>query len=306
MTQHLDIRKLLEQGHEIMRQEHAAKEQEVLGHPRIGSIGIVADDDRIYGVCHRKGHARQLGIDTPVAFSQEILFKAGEANEDTWDLILSAAKRHPDSAWNGKLLSHDDVPVKSHIPGVPLEVLGHPDKVLADDDGNPILGIELKGIFGYTTAISVYYENTPKNDNLIQSAGYSYFKKLPYVLAYTSPSWVKLQFDRKKYGDSNIKPFYRMFYLEWRDEVLWYRDEFQTDWVKTNITPQGIKRYYQLLEEMKQAKELGPRPTADYVHGKPNKWDACGLCEWKLACERYDQTKDYDGWIEDIKHVTTE
>lgn len=296
----METRKLLEQGHEVLRREHAALDKTKLGHPRIGSVGIYDGTD-VYGVCHRKALARQLGYDTPIEFSQEILFKAGEANEVTWERVLAAARRHEDCGWKGKLLSPDEIAIKATIEGVPLELLGRPDLVLADENGVPIKGIELKGIFGYTTAVSVFFENTPKNENLIQAAAYSYFKQLPYELTYTCGIWVSMKpWDAKTYGAKNIKPFYRVFHMEWRDDVLWYRPEFAADWVETNITPDRIKSYYQYIEQMKQTKSLGPRPTSNYVSGKTDRWGPngmCGLCEWAPYCNRYDLDSDYDAWI---------
>jgi len=294
----VNVRELLERGHQALRDERAKSEQDKLGHPRVGSIGCVADGE-VYGVCHRKAHARQVGIEEPISLSQDILFKAGEANEYTWERLLTAA--------GVKFLKHDEVPIKAKIEGVPLEVLGHPDIVLTDDDGNPVLGIELKGIFGYTTGVQVYFEKRPKNENLIQAAGYSYFKQIPYALAYTSASWIKLQFDAKKYGAKNILPFYRVFYMEWRDDVLWYRDETQDEWVKTIITPQGIEEYYRTLQDMKVHRDLGPRPTSNYVDGTPDKWGPqgqCGLCSYAPACAQYESDRDYDAWLASIAAVT--
>lgn len=290
----LDIRQLLSKGHAALAADHAKKEEAQKGHPRVGSIGIVADDGEVYGVCHRKAHARQIGIEIPHDFHTDIMFKAGEGNETHWERILGKA--------GCDLMDGDEVAIKHKIDGVPLAVLGHPDVVLRDPAGNPFMGLELKGIFGYTTAVGVYLENTPKNENLIQSAGYAYMKGLPYALCYTSNSYVQLNFyDKKKYiGLKSIPPFYRIFYMQWRDKVLYYRDEFQAEWVKTNITPQAIEDYYRLLEEMKQQRDLGPRVNSNYVNGKEDKWGpngACGLCELRSACDRYDGDKDYDQWV---------
>ena len=290
----LDIRQLLEKGHAVLQAEHRAKDDAKAGHGRVGSAGIVAADGNVYGTCHRKAHARMIGIEIPATFSTDIMWKAGESNERHWERILGKA--------DADLAGADEMAVKHPIKGVSKEVLGTPDVGLKDPAGRPFMGLELKGIFGYTTAVSVYLENTPKNDNLIQAAAYSYMTGLPYALCYTSASYVKLDFyDKKKYiGLKSIPPFYRIFYMEWRDGVLFYRDEFQPEWVKTNITPQSIEDFYRLLEEMKQKKELGPRVVTNYVSGKDDKWGphgACGLCELRHACDRYDSDKDYDQWV---------
>lgn len=289
-----DIRKMLEQGHAALREQHAEGEKAKLGQFRIGNAGVVAADGKIYGACHRTTLARLEGIDQPSELSTEIMWKAGEANEDTWARILTAG--NPDI----RLLRHDEVAVDSAITSIEPHVLGHPDIVI--EQNGKVLGLELKGIYGTSTAVSVYYEHRPKPENLIQAAGYSYFRKIPYALCYTLPSWVALNFyDQKRYGTKHILPFYRIFYMEWRDDVLWYRDETQTDWVRTVITPQGIEDYYRLVVEMRQKKELGPRPTADYADGSKNKWDACGLCWAKSACAAYDDNPDFDEWLDRLR-----
>ncbi len=300
----MDIRKLLKAGHAALSAEHNSASADKAGHPRIGSAGIVTPEGEVYGTCHRKALARSLGIEAPQDLSTDIMWKAGESNEWHWERILGRGYTE------GKILKHSDVPVRASIPGVPLDVLGHPDVILGDVVGNPIMGLELKGIFGSSTAVSVELEGVPKNDNLIQAAAYSYFLQLPYALCYTSSAWVPVHvFDQKKYGLKNILPFYRIFYMEWRDDVLHYRDERSDIWVKTIITPQGIQDYYRLIEEMKAKKVLGPRPITNYVHGGKDKWGpngSCGLCEFKVACGFYDVTSDYDDWIDRITLLSKE
>lgn len=290
----LDIRQLLEKGHAARRAQHAAQEALKAGHARVGSAGIVAADGEVYGTCHRKAHARMIGIEIPADFQTEVMWEAGISNEGYWERTLDAA--------DADRAGPTEMAIKHKIEGVSKEVLGTPDVGLKDPAGNPCMGLELKGVFGYTTAALVYLENTPKNDNLIQASAYSYMTGLPYALCYTSASYVKLDFyDKKKYiGLKSIPPFIRIFYMEWRDGVMFYRDEFQTEWVKTNITPQSIVDYYKLLEEMKQKKELGPRVVTNYVSGKEDKWGpngACGLCEFRTACDRYDNDQDYEQWV---------
>ena len=300
----LDIRQLLKAGHTALAKEHAESSADKAGHPRVGSSGIVAADGEVYGTCHRKALARSLSIESPQTLGTDIMWKAGEANEWHWERVLGRGYK------DGIVLRHSDVPVRASIPGVKLEVLGHPDNVLADMNRKPIMGLELKGLFGDSTVVSVNFEGVPKNENLIQAATYSYFLQIPYALCYTRASWTTLNFyDQKKYGVKSVPPFYRLFYMEWRDDVLWYRDERKEEWVKTLITPQAITDYYRLVEEMKEKRELGPRVTTNYVHGKPDRWGphgACGLCEFKSACDAYDKNQDYSEWLESITALTKE
>ncbi|MGJ8498477.1 hypothetical protein ACSFBZ_12955, partial [Glaesserella parasuis] len=64
-------------------------------------------------------------------------------------------------------------------------IMGHPDIVLKKD-GQAVLGLELKGIYGASTLEAVL-KGRPKNDNLIQAAAYSLYLNLPYALCYTLP-----------------------------------------------------------------------------------------------------------------------
>jgi hypothetical protein len=296
----MDIRKLLEAGHAALAADKAESEKSKAGHPRVGSAGIVVGDE-VFGTCHRKTLARSLGIEGKPELYTDIMWKAGEANEWHWERILGKA--------GANITKPDQSAVRRQIEGVPLDLLGTPDVVLVDDGSTAgRFGLELKGIFGYSTAALVYFECTPKNDNLIQAATYSWALGLPWALCYTSSTYMPVNFyDQKKYGGiKSIKPFYRIFYMEWRDETLWYRDETQQDWVRTNITPKAIQDYYRLIEVMKAGQDLGPRVTTNYVNGKDDKWGphgACGLCELARACDKYELDYDYAGWVQHIKTI---
>lgn len=301
----LNIRQLLEDGHAKLKEQHAAKEVALRGHPRIGTSGIVTEDGQVHGTCHRKALARNMGLELPAELYTDLMWKGGEANEGHWERIIALGLPEGYS-----LTPRDATDVKAAIEGVEKEVLGHPDMVIRDSSGADVMGFELKGIFGYSTAVQVFFEGTPKNENLIQAAAYSAALGLPYALCYTSYCYTSLNFyDKKKYGVSSIKPFYCIFYMEWRGDELWYRDERKTEWVRTSITSKGIEDYYRLVQEMKQAEDLGPRVNSHYVNGTDNKWgeqSACGLCEFKAACDRYDVDRDFDSWIGTVKQVCTE
>jgi hypothetical protein len=221
----IDIRKILEKGQAELDRQHAEGEKAKAGFFRVGSVGAVGTDGEIYGICHRIALARSKGMDKPIEESQKILFMAGEANEDyVFEKRIAAG-------FDGKVLSHDQLKVLYDLPGTNRQVIGTPDKALADKDGNILMGCENKAVFGATTAVQVYYEGKPKNENLIQAAAYSMMLNVPYVLVYTSFNWVSMNFyDQKKYGAKHIKPFDRMFYLRWVDDVLEYRDEFKEEW----------------------------------------------------------------------------
>jgi hypothetical protein len=306
----IDIRAILVRGHLALAAQRKASEAEQAGHPRVGSSGCVTESGEIYGTCHRVALARLLGIDsqpdveTEEGLATDLLWKGGEANEWHWERILSLGL--PGEV---RVDESGEVSIRAEIDGAPADTLGHPDRVLFMRGGAALFGIELKGIFGGSTARTVYFDKTPKNENLVQAAAYFALSGLPgYALCYTSYCWIEMPYwAQKKYGQKHIKPFYRVFYMEWRDDVLWYRDETETEWVRTVITKEGIKDYYRLLSEMQTAKDLGPRVTGHYVSGEPHHFGEhaqCGLCQFKDACEAYDADKDYDGFLERIRAIT--
>lgn len=251
---------------------------------RVGSAGVVIDGE-VYGTCHRKALARQLGVEEQVGLPTHIMWEGGLAYESGWNRALAGVGKR-------------DVELRVDIPGVPAPLVGHPDLVL---DG---VGIEHKGVFSYSTAAQVWFESRPKNENLIQAATYSHFLNMPFELWYTSASYYSIpNYDKARYGGGSIKPFYKGFALTWRmDGRLLYTPE-DGETVVTQVTGERIADFYRLVSEMPVREDLGPRPTATYLDGTPNKWgtlSACEFCPFKGSCDQYDRDKDYKQWIDNI------
>lgn len=284
----LDLRQVLVDGHAALSRRRQQGEAKGAGLHRVGNAGIRTEEGVVFGTCHRVSLARLLGLQPPPGMSQRIMFMAGERNEDSWEDVLKAAGLEVDRG----------VLIKSEFGGRML--MGHPD-IIIKRDGVPVLGLELKGIYGSSTLESVL-KGTPKNENLIQAATYSTLLGIPFALCYTLPSWTKV-------GSRLVKPLYKLFYMEWREGVLCYRDEGKQEWRATAITASNIRRYYEYLDEMQRTKDLGPRLTSSYIDGTQHKYgpDAgCTFCSYKSACARYDQTRDYDKWVDDAAHVEGE
>ena len=284
----INLREILLAGHAARQAVKNASETAKAGSLRIGNAGIKVGE-QVYGTCHRVSLARLLGLQTEPNLASKIMFMAGERNEDSWIDVLTAA------GWEV-----DRTTVVEGTNSFGRKIMGHPDIVLKRD-GKAVLGLELKGIYGASTLESVL-KGMPKNENLIQMAAYSWLVGVPFALCYTLPSWTKV-------GSTQHKPLYKIFYTEWRDGVLWYRDEASPSWYKTVITQDGIKDYYDLIDAMPIQKDLGNRPTANYVDGTRHKYgpDAvCNFCSYKSACARYDQTRDYDKWVDDASNTEPE
>jgi hypothetical protein len=265
----MNIRALLLKGHAVERPStHAGKH-------RVGSTGAVIGS-RVYGVCHRKALARLLGYEIPAGVSTKVMWEAGLRNEDTWTKILTQA---------GATLSQPEVDSNG--------VTGHPD-LIVEYEGEK-LGLELKGIFGLSTAESVL-AGKPKTENLIQTAVYSMLLDLPFDLCYTSSSYIKFPKGR------SIPPFYAIFHTRWAD-TFEYRQEGTPIWTPTLLTKQSINDYWVLVDEMRAAKDLGPVPVQENLDGTRAKYSPCGLCEFKDACEQYESDKSYSDWINNIKEL---
>jgi len=294
----INLRDLLIAGHEKLAEAHTEREIGKAGRPRVGSAGCVSDTGQIYGTCHRKAMLRQLGVESAIDFATRRMWQAGFGNEWSWEQILKA------SGFDGEVITQDSLDVT--IDGVPLPVGGTPDVILKRNDGTEV-GVELKSVQGYTTFASVYFDKKPKNDNLAQAAMYSALRDTDYILAYSCGHWTKLMFhDKKKWNGKfgSVPAFDVIFYLGWDNDRLYYRHEAETEWVKTEFTKQGLLDYYRLVEELKQKKELGPRPLSDYADGSAHKYGPeadCGLCPFKAACENYDTHKDFDSWLDQAK-----
>ncbi len=301
----MNIRELLAKGQAEQDRQHDEQEIAKRGNLRGGSAGVVGTDGQIYGECHRVALARLLGAEKDTPENRKIMFAQGNANEDTWAGLLRDA--------GCEIVREEEYPVTWPIPGTDRVATGRPDILIGETEfyraGNgivqakfvPKLGLELKGVFSHSTAFGVEIEGRPQNKHLCQAAFYSMaLGKLPYVLCYTSGSVVDLMYWAQKIcGLKKLQPFYRFFYLEWRDETLWYRDEKSDEAIETKITTQGLVDYYKLVVEMEQTKQLGPRPTADFLNGEKSKWDACGICEFKNACDNSEDS--FDDWLAEIK-----
>lgn len=290
----MNLRKLLEAGHEAQGAAKAIKEKENAGKLRIGSVGAVCADGEIRGVCHRVALLRKLGIEEKAGLHTKIMWNSGELSEINIERLLTAAGLTPTTQDSVTL------PVTEEV-----SVSGHPD-MLVEVEGVKY-GIELKAIFSYNTASLVYLDKKPKNENLIQAAAYSMAADRPWILLYTNPNYFSVPFyDKKKTQEKSLKPFYAIFYLRWENDFLWYRHEDE-EWTETVVTKEGIREYYQLVSEMEVQEDLGPRVVDSYVNGDKSKYgDPCKFCFASAACNDWDNNKNFADWKENCKSALAE
>ena len=292
----MNIREMLDTAQAARDEKKKAEEATKTGALRIGNSGVVTADGRILGTCHRISMARLLGVEEAKGRTTKILFQAGELLEEGFVQLLSESSAT-------KVLRSDDISVVTEVDG--RKLMGRPDVVLADETGKPVLGVEHKAVLSLGTAQTVLLDRKPKAQNLAQTAAYSHYLGIPFVLHYTNAGFYPLYpSDKKKYGMSSIGPFYRMFYTEWRDGTLYYRADDSEEWVKTLITTKGIEDYFKLVNEMVTSKDLGPRVSSDYMDGTPNKWDKpgslpsdCKFCFLNKRCQKFeDKQISFEEW----------
>lgn len=203
-------------------------------------------------------------------------------------------------SWSGQLLRRQHV-TRDIDCGT---VLGSPDIVLADRAGVWDTILELKLVSSVNSAVSKHLQGEPDSKNLIQSATYMWLTGKPVILCYTSRTYFALEFQRKKYGLARIEPFYRMYYLSFKDGVLFYRDEFEVKDVRTVITADGIERYYEQVARMGREKKLFDRPAnRDVVQYELLPWSMCDkkYCPYAEACDRYEH--DYNTWMLEVAQL---
>ena len=294
----MDIRKMLDDAQAARDAKKQDEEKAKAGALRIGNSGVVTADGRVLGTCHRISMARLLGAEEPKARNTKLMFQAGELMEEGFAQLLVESGAC-------QVLRSDAISIDAKVMGSTRKLLGRPDVVLADAEGKPVLGLEHKTAFSLNTAQTVGLEGKPKPDNLSQTAAYSHYLGIPFVLAYTSPSYFPLYFsDKKKYGMSSIAPFYRLFFTEWRDGTLFYRADNQTDWTQTLITAQGIEDYFALVAEMADKKELGSRVDSSYADGAVHKYgenSSCKFCAFNQRCQDIEDKRiSFNDWIKPL------
>lgn len=307
------ILELLKKGHAALRAKHDVEEKTKLGTLRGGSAGAIINGD-FYGKCHRLAFARSIGISAPIPWERELMFAAGRTNEDSWYEVLK-------ESWPGQILRETEVPVAwATDTGVP--VTGRPDFVLADADGTRRVGIELKLVSSFWTAVDVFVKKHPKSDHLIQAAHYSMALGIPFELWYTSRvdwpviGWALKQFEKASrwmsnwgepsfgYNDKGVNkvfPFYQGFELEWDNEILGIRPIGTTSWVSTELTMDSIRSYYNYVGAMGNRADLGPRPASKEITpaGSPMGYNKCDAkyCGFSGICDRHENNKE--SWVKE-------
>lgn len=305
----VNVTQLQSDGQIKLTEEHGEGEAAKIGTLRGGSSGCITSSGTILGKCPRLSHLRSLGIQENHDNATYLMFAAGYSNEDIWYECLTRS-------WNGVVLREEEMPV-SWATTNGTSVSGRPDIVLCSlaDDGTrlepvPQLGLELKLVSSPFTAYNVAAKDMPTLDHVIQASHYMWQLNIPYKLLYTSRSNYGLGFPNMKptwltapqfLHDEQFKtlPFIVEFDLWIENNVVWYQG--RTRAVKTNITTEGIKEYYERVSQMGERRALGPRPDSRNADGTVRSWKACEpkYCTLSETCDLYET--NYELWLDHAK-----
>ena len=325
-----DVDKMFREGQRLFISRHVAAEKDKVGILRAGNTGVVLEDGRVVGKCHRLTALRFLGIEaeTTEDLSRELMFDNGRANEDQWVTVLK-------DVWDGVILREDEVPVQ-WLTKDGTKVTGRPDIVLAryrppkEPEGvgeiYPVKGIELKLVSSVWTGRDVL-QGKPKAMHLMQAAHYMWQVGVPFELWYTSrvdwpiTGWMTKLFPKPDslYSDvigykedkmkGTLEPF-KMFPFRVGYELRWTSDNFieyrqvyngvRSDWVKSIISVERIKTYYEKVLEVVQKKNLGSRPHNIEADGSKGGYAICDYCPLKSICDTY-ENQGYDKWLSAIQ-----
>lgn len=328
-----DLGGRLRDGRQIQRRKYKEEEQHKLGVLRAGNSGVLTEDGDFTGACPRVSHLRTLGIETdPPTDSRLIMFQMGTANEDVIynDLIQTKAA-------DEVVLREHEIPIQWATANG-TRVTGRPDMVvcrrtdsvaLAQESSEtppqftPVFGVELKGVFSVWTSREVLFDETPKIDNLIQAAHYSWKLGCPFRLMYKQyglqavPSWAGKLFPKRgqknsehiEYNDKGdikaIQPYEIVYELEFdKAGFLKYRREGSPKWTKSLVRTQDIERYYEFLSTMAVKKELGARPLTIDPVGNAKNFSKCGYCPLQKTCDSF-EGRGYDVWLDEVRRTLT-
>ena len=154
----------------------------------------------------------------------------------------------------------------------------------------PQFGVELKGIQSAYKAKLISESGAPSSDHLCQAAHYSWQLSIPFYVTYASyASFYK------------VKPGRWHFYCNWDEGSFYFIRPDNGVRVRTVITADGIKRFYQLVLLQQQAKQLGPMYDPSPVFDGDPSYNKCKTCCFKEACNRY---KEYDDFISACKLIS--
>jgi hypothetical protein len=292
----LDLDQTLTKGELNLERQHQAKEAEVRGNLRGGNAGCVVDGE-VVGGCHRHAIARALGLDLPPDADSRRFFEAGRATEVLVSKYLAAGHK-------GEVREEEEAAIKLTLDSGRL-VTGRPDFLLFGKDGEKVSGIELKALASYNGAARVWYEHTPDPKHLTQALLYCWQHNCPWTLLYVSVAQYTADFrDVKRFGLpkwSKLAPFRKPFYLRLEQGRLVYQHPVTGDDVQTIFTVEGVRQYYELVDECLATKQLYLAPKNKAATGEDWPWEHERYCEY---CQTATEVEgNWDLWVAKLQEL---
>lgn len=330
---------LFSQGISKLRAKHSEEEAGKLGILRGGSVGCVVGKGQILGTCPKKAYLRMIGIDfdEPTA-DRSLMFEAGHSNEDIWAASLLASeepglslKRESEIpiAWNldsgRQITGRPDIVLLQN--GTPRKVLEL--KLISSLWTARDVGIQLKpkvahliqaGHYAWKLGVPGELWYTSRADfagpewagrhlpypgqafsHLLE---YSFYKKTETGKSKVSEEdYWSLPYAERWADYKKIRPFKQGYELEWTDKgQLIYRPlgvEGKDRWTATLITQDGIKQFYELVDQMPKASKLPGCVSSLEADGSRMSYSLSSFCPLNKVCTCSDvKHLSFSSWME--------
>jgi len=289
----INLRKLFLKGAEEERKQREQEQKEKAGKLRAGNTGYIVGSD-IHGRCAREAVMRYYGVDKDFPVSRKIMFAAGELMEN---LLIDKISK----GYDGEIATQQEAAVQWQTEasdGTKIDVLGSPDIVLKKQNIAELV-VECKMVSSYWTMreVSPWGVNGghPKADHLAQACHYMH--KLGQqqgedyiygVIAYVCPNdyhihtkdirYSNAKRDNIIYNDQGqvfkVEASLVLYYLTIdTNGRLAYREESSDKVIPTEITIDGIDKYYRLVADHVVQKKLPPRMINTDCQGNKLTWN---------------------------------
>ena len=296
------------------------------GQLRAGNSGLVLPDGNVTGACARKAFLRLQGVDLEAEENRLIMFEFGRKNED---IIIEKLKRQ---LGDTMVITGDDVNTISWKLTSGREVSGRPDVVLANKAGKPILLLEMKLISSMWTTRSVVFGNEPKMAHIIQATHYATKLGCPVKLVYVQavdfqvPGWgmdnlpaegevgsehieytdkVDKKTNKKIRVAKKLLPVRVVYDLEAlpNGNVRYRKEDSKGFWTETPVNMDGIIKFYEVVDDMENSGNLGPRPICLKACGDFENYTLCQYCSICSFCDRLE--KQPDKWYAEVQEAAS-
>ncbi len=288
------------------------------------------------GECKRKTILRYLGIDAEeIDDTRELMFQAGRGNEDHWVDVL---KNYGVDEEN--IRCEEKAPIKWSLstgdwvtgrPDVVLGEFGETTDFTLEPTWTPTYGYELKLVSSLWTGKSVLVEGEPKDKHVVQAAHYYwqlgtpkfellYLSRADFAIGKTYHGMFSKVLDEgrnlyRRFFDvsdqdylKKMTPFLVSYDLNWeKDGALSYRqvtmDGIEGPLVKTLVTREGIRAYYEDVSLSLRGRSLPPRPSGIKVTGSKAPYKDCQYCPLKQVCDKVEK-QGFEPWLAAVKEWT--